>query len=68
MNTLVEDIKANGIQNPIKYVDYNDQMYAVDGHHRLLAAKRLKLLEVPIEEVELPYAGYKTIDDLLWFD
>lgn len=68
MNTLVEDIKANGIQNPIKYVDYNGQMYVMDGHHRLLEAKRLKLSEVPVEKVELPYAGYSTIDDLLWFD
>ena len=24
--------------------------------------------EVPIEEVELPYKGYNTIDDLLWYD
>ena len=68
MNALVEDIEKNGIQNPIKYVDYNGQMYVVDGHHRLLAAKRLKLSEVPVEKVELPYAGYNTIDDLLWFD
>ena len=68
MNSLVEDIKANGIQNPIKYVDYNGQMYVVDGHHRLLAAKRLRLPEVPVEKVGLPYAGYNTIDDLLWFD
>ena len=68
MNALVEDIEKNGIQNPIKYVDYNGQMYVVDGHHRLLVAKRLKLSEVPVEKVQLPYAGYNTIDDLLWFD
>lgn len=68
MNTLIDDIKANGIQEPIKYVEYDGQMYVVDGHHRLLAAKKLGLTEVPIEKVELPYAGYSTIDDLLWFD
>lgn len=68
MNTLIDDIKANGIQEPIKYVEYDGQMYVVDGHHRLLAAKRLGLTEVPVEKVELPYAGYGTIDDLLWFD
>lgn len=43
-------------------------MYVVDGHHRLLAAKRIRLTEVPIEEVELPYAGYSKVDDLLWFE
>ena len=68
MNALMDDIKVNGIQNPIKYVEYNGQMYVVDGHHRLLAAKRLGLTEVPIEKVDLPYAGYNTIDDLLWFE
>ena len=68
MNALMDDIKVNGIQEPIKYVEYNGQMYVVDGHHRLLAAKRLGLTEVPIEKVDLPYAGYNTIDDLLWFE
>lgn len=50
MNTLIDDIKANGIQEPIKYVEYDGQMYVVDGHHRLLAAKKLGLTEVPIEK------------------
>lgn len=68
MNALIDDIKVNGIREPIKYVEYDGQMYVVDGHHRLLAAKRLGLTEVPIEKVELPYAGYSTNDDLLWFD
>ena len=35
MNALVEDIEKNGIQNPIKYVDYNGQMYVVDGHQTI---------------------------------
>ena len=68
MNKLIEDIKDNGINEPIKYVEYNGQKYVVDGHHRLIAAKRLGLEQVPIEQVELPYAGYETIEDLLWFD
>ena len=68
LNALMDDIKVNGIQEPIKYVEYNGQKYVVDGHHRLLAAKRLGLTEVPIERVELPYAGYSTIEDLLWFE
>ena len=48
MNELINDIKANGIQEPLKYVEYNGQMYVVDGHHRLLDAKILGLLEVPM--------------------
>ena len=68
LNKLIDDIKCNGINETIKYVEYNGRKYVVDGHHRLIAAKRLGLKEVPIEKVELPYAGYKTIEDLLWFD
>ena len=68
MNKLIDDIKNNGINETIKYVEYNGQKYVVDGHHRLIASKRLGLEQAPIEQVELPYAGYKTVEDLLWFD
>ena len=69
MNKLTEQIKSDGkIKETIKYVEYNGKKYVVDGHHRLIAAKRLHFQEVPIEEVELPYKGYNTIDDLLWCD
>ena len=68
MKALSDDISLNGIQEPIKYVEYNGKMYVVNGQHRLLVAKRLGLTEVPIERVELPYAGYSTIKDLLWFE
>ena len=68
MNKLIDDIKNNGISETIKYVEHNRQKYVVDGHHRLIAAKKLGLEQVPIEQVELPYVGYKTIKDLLWFD
>lgn len=68
MNKLIEDIKNNGINESIKYVKYNNQKYIVDGHHRVIAAKRLGIKEIPTKEVQLPYAGYKTADDLLWMD
>lgn len=67
MNELVNDINANGIQEPIKYVDFAGGKYIVDGHHRIQAAKVLGIPFVPAIEVGLPYAGYKTIEDLFWF-
>lgn len=32
------------------------------------AAKQLKLDKIPTQKVSLPYKGYKTVNDLLWFD
>ena len=65
---LVESIRKNGITEPIKYVEYKGTKYVVDGHHRLRAAKQLGLDKIPTQRVSLPYKGYKTINDLLWFD
>ncbi|MGK6353569.1 RHS repeat-associated core domain-containing protein [Parapedobacter sp. DT-150] len=63
---LKADIKLNGIKEPIKFVEHNGKNYVVDGHHRLRAAKELGIQEVPVEKVNLPYAGYKTVDDLIY--
>lgn len=68
LNKLVKDIKENGIQKTIKYVKVDGTKYVVDGHHRLIAAKKLRLKVIPIEQVQLPYSGYKTVEDLYWFD
>ncbi|OPX41853.1 ParB-like nuclease domain protein [Ruminiclostridium hungatei] len=64
--SFVETIKTEGIKEPIKYVEYNGQKYVVDGHHRLQAAKQLGIKDVPVEKVELPYKGYKIVEDLFW--
>ena len=46
----------------------NRNKYVVDGHHRLLASKKIGLKDIPSKQVELPYSGCKTINDLLWYD
>jgi hypothetical protein len=64
LSNLVDDISANGIREPIKYVEHNGARYVVDGHHRLRAAKELGMTRVPVEEVSLPFRGYRTASDL----
>ena len=44
----------------------NGKKYVVDGHHRLIAAKKLHMQKVPVEKVQLPYKGYRSIEDLFW--
>jgi len=68
MTDLIEDIKANGIQESVKYVEHNGTKYIVDGHHRVIVAKKLGIKGIPVEKVRLPYKGYKTIEDLMWID
>lgn len=67
-DSLVESIRKNGITEPVKYVEHEGTKYVVDGHHRLKAAKQLGLDKIPVQEVLLPYKGYSTIENLLWFD
>ena len=62
---FVEGVKNNGINEPIKYVEYKGEKYVVNGHHRLRAAKTLGLDSVPVEQVKLPYKGYRDVKDLL---
>jgi RHS repeat-associated protein len=64
---LFKDIRENGIKEPIKFVVHDGLKYIVDGHHRYFAARKLGMKDVPVEQVHLPYKGYKTPDDLLYF-
>ena len=62
---LKADIGKNGIKEPISYVEHNGQKYILDGYHRARAAKELGLKDVPVQEVQLPFRVYNTIDDVL---
>ncbi|MBO9594006.1 MAG: ParB N-terminal domain-containing protein [Niabella sp.] len=59
MQALLNDIRSNGIQEPIKYVEQNGIKYIVDGHHRYYSAQRLGIQDVPVQQVQLPYGGYQ---------
>lgn len=61
---LIKELPTIGFKETLKYVLHDGKKYLVDGHTRLAAAKRLGLTKVPVEEVQLPYKGYKTVDDL----
>jgi hypothetical protein len=67
----LKDLKAaienDGIQESIKYVEHDGARYVVDGHHRLLIAKQLGMKEVPVQQVQLPYSGYRTTQDLIYY-
>jgi RHS repeat-associated protein len=61
---LAADIEENGMKEPLKYVEHQGEKHVVDGNHRLQAARKLGIKQVPAERVELPYKGYKTPGDL----
>jgi hypothetical protein len=65
MQVLVNDIRINGIKDAIEYVEFNGQKYIVGGNHRYFAAHKLGIKNVPVKQVELPFAGYKTPTDLI---
>ena len=65
MTNLVDDIKANGITDPIAIVKENGLNYIVDGHHRYFSAKILGIDNVPTIQVTLPYKGYQNSYSLI---
>ncbi len=65
MKTLLDDIRVSGINEPIKYVENNGTRFIVDGHHWFYAAQRLGIENVPVQQVQLPYGGYKSDLDLM---
>ena len=66
ISTFKEQLKQDGVvRETIKYIEYKGQKYIVDGHHRARVAKELGFKVVHVEKVELPFKGYKNIDDVL---
>jgi hypothetical protein len=61
---LKQDISLSGIKSPINFVEANGRKYVLDGHHRVRAARELGIEQVPAEQVQLPFLGYKTLNDL----
>jgi ParB-like chromosome segregation protein Spo0J len=65
MKRLSNEIDKTGeITESLKYVERDGKKYLVDGHHRQALARQKGINEVPAEQVELPYGGYKTEADL----
>lgn len=65
LQKLTESIKEEGIREPISFTVWHGEKYIVNGHHRMMAARRLGIKEVPGREVMLPHGGYRTVDDLI---
>lgn len=60
INKLKEDIKSNGIQNPIELIrDEDGKIKINNGNHRLEIAKQLGLKDVPVT-----YKDYANIDKI----
>jgi len=51
---LKADIKANGIKDPVQYVEHNGGKHIIDGHHRVRAANALGMPSVPAQKVVPP--------------
>ena len=65
MQKFVDDVRANGVRESIKYIEEGGVKYIVDGHHRYFAALKVGIKEVPVEKVSYPYAGYRSSIDLV---
>jgi RHS repeat-associated protein len=61
---LFNDIKANGIREPLLVVRHGGELSIVNGNHRWLIAQQLGISQVPVKTVKLPYGGFKTLGDL----
>lgn len=65
MQSLLNNVNKTGVKEPIKYIEYNGTKYIVDGQHRYYSALRSGRMEVPVEQVYLPYGSYKSPMDFM---
>ncbi|HSE46789.1 MAG TPA: ParB N-terminal domain-containing protein [Gemmatimonadales bacterium] len=49
---LAESISREGLREPVTLAEYSGKTYMVEGHHRLLAVKRLGWTEMPAHRKE----------------
>jgi hypothetical protein len=61
-----DSMRQGGWQGaPVSVYEHGGRRYIVDGHHRIAAARRAGLEQVPYQVVDLPFRGYRTLDDVL---
>ena len=64
MRQLMEDIRRDGITEPLDVVELDGDLYVVTGNHRHIAAGGVGIQSLPIRRVQLPYRGYASAEDL----
>ena len=57
INRLTDDIKANGIKEPIILQIYSGLALVDEGNHRLCIARKLGLEKVPVKVISRPFGG-----------
>lgn len=63
INSLLEDIKENGIKKPIELIkNSNGEIIINDGNHRLAIAKELGLKEIPVTYLDEDINSLKDIE------
>ncbi|MCL4495083.1 MAG: ParB/RepB/Spo0J family partition protein [Firmicutes bacterium] len=58
IRSMVNTIRTEGFDFncPLQVLEYQESLYVIDGHHRLIAALLLAISEVPIDVLdELPW-------------
>jgi RHS repeat-associated protein len=61
---LSKNIVQEGIKEAVTITEHNGKSYILNGHHRVEAATKRGISEVPVDKVELPFGPYKTPSDL----
>ncbi|MBN1763844.1 MAG: hypothetical protein JW860_01180 [Sedimentisphaerales bacterium] len=66
-NKLLKSVRNNGFTDPIiKYTMIDDTPYVLFGSNRIRVARRFGLMDnLIMEQVGLPFHGYKTTNDVI---